>query len=83
MALVAKTSREAPSTPRRETLLLPVCCVCGLIRDEIGTSFFDDQRWVTEGTCRETHGVNPADCLLTHTYCPGCHAQCMKAIRAA
>ena len=40
-ALVAQTTREAPSVPMRETFvaptLLPVCCICGLIRDETGS----------------------------------------------
>ena len=35
--LSAQTTREAPSAPMRETsiapTLLPVCCICGLIRD--------------------------------------------------
>ena len=38
--LFTQTTREAPSAPMRETFvaptLLPVCCVCGLIRDETG-----------------------------------------------
>jgi hypothetical protein len=79
---VAQTCPKAPLVPSRETLLLPVCCICGLIRDETGASLHREH-WVTEGTYRKKHGFNPSDCLLTHTYCPACYAQVMNRIRAA
>ena len=50
-------------------LLLPVCCVCGLIRDETG-SLPIRMSWVTPGSYRRTHNVRSTDLLLTHTYCP-------------
>jgi len=80
--LFAQITHETPSASRRETSLLPVCCVCKLIRDETGASL-DRERWVTQRTYRKTHGVNPADCLLTHTYCPGCFTQAMDRMQAA
>jgi len=80
--LFAQITHEAPSALRKETPLLPVCCLCGLIRDEIGASL-DRARWVTQGTYRKTHSVNPADCLHTHTYCPGCLTQVMETMGAA
>ena len=80
--LFAQITQIAPSAARKETPLLPVCCLCRLIRDEIGASP-DNARWVTQQTYRETHGVNTADCLQTHTYCPGCFTQVMDTIRAA
>ena len=47
--LCARTSREAPSGPMRETsiapMLLAVCCSCRLIRDVTGPRP-DDVRWV-------------------------------------
>ena len=68
----------------RETFIaptvLPVCCVRKLIRDETGSSP-DRERWVTPRTYRKTHGLNPADSLLTHTYCPECFAQAMGTVR--
>jgi hypothetical protein len=76
---VAQTRPEAPLAPSRETLLLPVCCICGLIRDESEASL-DHESWITEETYRNTHGVNPSDCLFTHTYCPACLAQVMKRV---
>lgn len=69
-----------------QILTLPVCCVCGLIRDENGPS--DESvpsidNWVTKQTYRKTHGVDPAVCRLTHTYCPSCYTQFMNRIVAA
>ena len=77
--LFAQIIHEAPSTSVRDTFLLPVCCICGLLRDEAGASL-DRERWVTQRTYRQTHGVNPADCLFTHTYCPDCFTQVMDGI---
>ena len=73
--LFAQTTREAPSAPMREAfiapMVLPVCCVCGLVRDD--TRFSSGRElWVTQRTYRKTHGANPADFPLTHTYCPKC-----------
>ena len=81
-ALFAQVTPEAPFASRREMVLLPVCCVCRLIRDETRSSLHREH-WVTERTYRKTHGVNPADCLLTHTYCPKCFTQVMARIRSA
>lgn len=76
--LVAPTTRGALSTPMRETFvaptMLPVCCVCELIRDETG-SIPDREHWVTPLMYRTTYGVNPADFPLTHTYCLKCFKQ--------
>jgi hypothetical protein len=76
--LCARTSREAPSGPMRETSIAPtlltVCCSCRLIRDVTGPRP-DDVRWVTQRTYCETHRINPADFPLTHAYCPECFAK--------
>ena len=80
--LVAQITPEAPFASRRETALLPVCCVCRLIRDETSSSLHGEH-WVTQRTYQQTHGVNPTDCLLTHTYCPECFTQVMDRMRAA
>ena len=86
MALVelfAQTTREAPSAPMRETFvaptLLPVCCVCDLIRDETVSSP-DRERWVTPRSYRKTYGVNPADFPLTHTYCQKCFTKAQETV---
>ena len=80
--LFAQITHAVPSASRKETPLLPVCCLCRLIRDQLGPSL-DSARWVTQRIYRKTHGVNPTDCLQTHTYCPGCFTQVMETIRAA
>ena len=86
MALVelfAQTTREAPSAPMRETFiaptLLPVCCVCRLIRDETGSSP-DRECWVTPRTYRKTYGLNPANFPLTHTYCQKCFTKVQETV---
>ena len=78
--LFAQITHEAPSDSRRETALVPVCCMCGLLRDDTGPSF-DDERWVTQRKYRKTHGANPADCLLTHTYCLKCFTKVQETVR--
>ena len=82
--LVAQTTREVPSALRREAFiaptLLPVCCVCGLIRDETRSSPHRE-RWVTPRTYRQTHGVNPDDFPLTHTYCLKCFTKTQETVK--
>ena len=77
--LFAQIIHEASPTSGRETSMLPVCCICELLRDQTGASL-DCERWVTQRTYRQTYGVNPADCLLTHSYFPDCFTQVMDRI---
>lgn len=76
--LSTQIPREGPSTPKRRTFiapsLLPICCLCGLIRDETGSSP-GFERWLTPRAYRKTRGFNPGDFSLTHTYCPKCSAK--------
>lgn len=78
----AQITHEALSASRSTTSWLPVCCICGLLRDETGPTC-DQERWVSQRTYRKTQGVNPSDCLLTHTYCPKCFTQLTDRMRAA
>lgn len=83
-ALFAQPAREAPSAPVRETFiaptLLPVCCVCGLIR--VDTRFSPGREcWVTQRTYRETYGVNPTELALTHTYCSKCFTKAKETVK--
>ena len=79
-----QTTREAHSAPMRETFiaqtLLPVCCVCGLIRDETGYRPHHE-RWVAQRTYRKTYGANPTKLALTHTYCPACFTKVQGTMR--
>jgi hypothetical protein len=79
-----QTTREALSALMRERFiaptLLPVCCVCGLIRDETGYRP-PHERWVAQRTYRKTHGVNPTTLALTHTYCPTCFTKVQGTVR--
>ena len=65
-----------------QTQMLPICCVCGLIREEEGGSPIAEH-WITKQAYRETHGVDPGTCRLTHTYCPTCYSKFMNQIAAA
>jgi hypothetical protein len=51
--------------------LLPVCCVCGLIRNETG-SLPSRMSWVTTVSYRRTHHVHLTDFFFTRSYCPDC-----------
>jgi hypothetical protein len=61
--------------------LIPICSSCGLIRDETGAVAIGQEHWVTKRTYVKTHGVNLADCDLTHTYCPGCFTDFVERVR--
>jgi len=62
--------------------LLPVCCVCGLIRDERGASL-GLAPWLTPQIYRDTHGIEPNDSSLTHTYVRPVSSRSGKQARSA
>ena len=80
----AQTGHEAPAVLKRRTFiastLLPVCCVCGLIRDDNSSPPSHDC-WLTRRTYNQTYGMNPATLMLTHTYCPTCFQKARETIR--
>lgn len=80
---VAQTTPPAPPALRSATLiaprLLPVCCVCGLIRDE--TRSLHRERWVSPRTYRQTHGVHSTQLAQTHTYCPACFTKAQETMQ--
>ena len=82
--LFAQTTREAPVALMDKKFIAPtlltVCCVCKLIRDKTGPSP-DLERWITPWAYRKTHGLNPTDVPLTHTYCPKCFTQVISTVR--
>ena len=81
---VAQTTREALSPPMRETFvapkMLPVYCVCRLIRDETESSP-DRERSVTPRTYRTAHGVNPVELALTRTSRPTYFTKVLGRVR--
>lgn len=81
--LFPQPTRKPTSAPMSETFiaptLLPACCAYGLVQDETG-AIPGFKRWVTQRTYRMTHGVNPAELALTHTYCPNCFTKVQEAI---
>jgi hypothetical protein len=63
-----------------QTTILPICCVCGLIRDSNESQV---ESWVTKHAFQQTHRADPSDYRLTHTYCPACYTKFMNRIAAA
>jgi len=61
--------------------IVPICCVCGLIREDGETPTLES--WVTKQVFRQTHGMDASAYRLTHTYCPSCYTQFMSRIAAA
>ena len=78
------TTRRVSSAPRSETCivptLLPICCVCGLIRDESGYRP-SPARWMAQRMYRKTQDMNPTTLPLTHTYCPTCFTKVQGTVR--
>lgn len=60
--------------------LIPICSSCGLIREATGNAL-GQEHWVTKRTYVKTHGMNLADCDLTHTYCPECFTDFIQRVR--
>jgi hypothetical protein len=82
--LFTQTTREAPAASMRESVIaptvLPVCCLCRKVRDETRSSP-DREHWVTQRMYRQSHGINPADVPLTHTYCLKCFTKVQNTLR--
>ena len=76
--------RPSPSIPMRDRFiaptLLPVCCLCGLIRDDRRCPPGLDC-WLTQRTYRAAHGIDPTEIAQTHTYCPECFTKVQETMR--
>ena len=72
----------ATSSPQPDVAaqLVPVCCVCGLIRDEPGSPP-GHMSWVALRSYRKAHELHSTELLLTHTYCPDCLARAQARVR--
>ena len=73
-------ARFAPKKPFNSPSFLRACCACGLVQDEAGATP-GLERWISQRTYREAHGVNPAELALTHTYCPTCFSKVQEIVR--
>jgi hypothetical protein len=82
--LFTRITHEAPSAPRRDTFFEPmrlyVCCACGFVQDESGTTP-GLKRWISQRTHREVHVGNPTELEITHTHCPTCFEQIQETMR--
>jgi hypothetical protein len=72
-------STRASETHQTEDFL-PLCCVCGLVRDN-RTSHPNHQSWITLTSYRHSHKMPTADLAFTHTYCPACFLQATTKIQ--
>jgi hypothetical protein len=77
---VLQTSPSSRPEAFMAPYLPPVCCVCGLIRDETG-SLPSHISWVTPGSYRKIHNMHSTDLLFTHSYCPECLLQAQTSMR--
>ncbi|MDF0644423.1 MAG: hypothetical protein P0111_10355 [Nitrospira sp.] len=76
------TQPDRTESQTKEKSLLPVCCLCGLIRVESEGSSAPE-RWVTSRIYEATHQIDPREYLFTHTYCPKCYHKFMSKLRVA
>ncbi len=51
---------------------IPVCCVCGLAREEGDLSGTSTESWSEFEEYLTRHGLHGAEYRLTHAYCPVC-----------
>lgn len=69
-----------PRTWLNHPLLLPVCCICGLIRDDVASTPAH-ACWITLASYRSRHQMPSTDLVFTHTYCPDCLTQVQERVR--
>lgn len=74
--------RHPSSRPKAQVarFLLPVCCVCGLIRDETDP-LSHRTLWVTPGSYQKTHHILSIEIPFTHTYCPVCFRKAKTSMK--
>jgi hypothetical protein len=53
-------------------LYIPICCVCGLVRESGEAGGGDGESWSDLGSYLDRHGLRGSEYKLTHTYCPIC-----------
>lgn len=65
----------------RTQTFIPVCCVCGLAREEGDPSAASIESWSEFDAYVTRHGLEGAEYKLTHAYCPVCVRQYVPAKR--
>ena len=60
---------------------IPVCCVCGLARENGDPAGSADESWSDFDAYLNRHGLRGAEYKLTHAYCPVCVHQYVPAKR--
>lgn len=58
---------------------IPVCCVCGLAREEGASAGCTEESWTDFDAYLNRHGLRGTDYKLTHAYCPLCVQQYVVA----
>ena len=61
--------------------LLPVCCICGLVRDDESAAPSRPESWMTMKRYRGMRAVHATSFLFTHTYCPACLIQVQDSVK--
>jgi hypothetical protein len=55
--------------------LIPICCVCGLVREPEQPDGGDGESWSDLGSYLDRHGLRGSEYRLTDTYCPVCSSR--------
>ena len=66
-----EAAMNASATPT----FIPVCCVCGLVREILDFSGSETECWSDFDAYLNRHGLQGTEYRLTHTYCPICMLQ--------
>lgn len=65
---------------------IPICCVCGLVRDDHGLrGMGHHESWCNLGSYLDRYALRDSPYKLTHTYCPECvdrYVPSGKSVRA-
>ncbi len=63
---------------------IPICCVCGLVRDDHGLENTGrHESWCNLGLYLDSYGLRDSSYKLTHTYCPSCVDRYVPAGKSA
>lgn len=68
---------NALATPTQ--IFIPVCCVCGLARENGDPAGSVDESWSDFDGYLNRHGLRGEEYKLTHAYCPVCVRQYVGA----